>query len=279
MSRMAFLSGSLAPRIVPGSARSRRIAVCPLEGASGLQMGRRSEKIKGRKDAQNAQRTKVFARIGKMITMAAKAGGPDIIANKALADAIDAAKAVSFPKDTMEKAIARATNADQADFKASSFEAYGHGGTGIYIDVLTDNANRASADIRTAINKSKLKIASPGSVAFNFDRKGVIRILANSVSDADELLLVAIEAGAEDCDLDNNDDSLYRIITEPSLLTPARKALEEVGYAIDIAQLEMVPKTYVTLSEDDMERNLRGIDMLQAVEDVDGVYMNATTAA
>lgn len=211
--------------------------------------------------------------------MAAKAGGPDVIANKALADAIDTAKAASFPKDTMEKAIARATNADQADFKESSFEAYGHGGAGIYIDVLTDNINRASADIRTALNKSKLKIASPGSVAFNFDRKGVIRVVADSVADADELLLAAIEAGAEECEMDDKDDSMYKIITEPSHLKPARRALEENGYTIDIAQLEMVPKTSVTISEDDMERNLNGIDMLQAVEDVDGVFMNATTDA
>lgn len=240
-------------------------------------MGRRSEKIKGRKDAQNAQRAKVFARIGKMITMAAKAGGPDIVANKALADAIDAAKAASFPKDTMEKAIARATSADQADFKESSFEAYGHGGAGIFIDVLTDNTNRASADIRTALNKSKLKIASPGSVAFNFDRKGVIQVIADSVDDSDELLLAAIDAGAEECELDSIDDSLYRIITHPADLTPARKALEAIGYSIDIAQLEMIPKTYVTVSEDDMEGNLSGIEILQSLEDVDGVYMNATT--
>lgn len=91
-------------------------------------MGRRSEKIKTRKEAQTRARTKVFARIGKTLTMAAKAGGPDVITNKALADAIDAAKAVNFPKDTMERAIERATSSDQADFKESSFEVYGHGG-------------------------------------------------------------------------------------------------------------------------------------------------------
>ncbi|CDF40581.1 unnamed protein product [Chondrus crispus] len=275
---VAFLAPTFVQKFSAARVTDRRAAVCPKEGAHGLRMGRRSEKIKGRKDAQNAQRTKVFARIGKMITMAAKAGGPDVIANKALADAIDTAKAASFPKDTMEKAIARATSVDQADFKESSFEAYGHGGTGIYIDVLTDNTNRASADIRTALNKSKLKIASPGSVAFNFDRKGVIQVIAGSVTDADELLLAAIDAGAEECELDDNDDSVYRVITEPANLTPARKALETNGYAVDIAQLEMVPKALVTVSEDDMERNLHGVDMLQSLEDVDGVYMNATTA-
>lgn len=238
-------------------------------------MGRRSEKIKGRKEAQTAARTKVFARIGKIITMAAKTGGPDIVTNKALADAVEAAKAVSFPRDTMEKAIARATNADQADFKESSFEAYGHGGAAIYIDVLTDNPNRAAADIRTAINKSKMKIASPGSVAFNFDRMGVVRVLRESVADADELLMAAIDAGAEECEPDANDNEQYRVLTAPAALNTAGRALKEAGYSINIAQLEMVPKTTVSISRGDMELNLKGIDMLQALEDVDGVYMNA----
>lgn len=238
-------------------------------------MGRRSEKIKGRRDAQNAAKTKVFARIGKMITMAAKAGGSDTVANTALADAIEAAKAASFPKDTMEKAIARATSADQADYKESTFEAYGHGGAALYIDVLTDNANRASADIRVAVNKSKMKIASPGSVAFNFERKGVVRVLTESVEDGDELLLAAIYAGAEECDKDPNDDSVYCITTDPASLNDTRKTLEEAGYTADVAHLEMVPKSWVTISEEDMERNLDGIEMLHALEDVDGVYMNA----
>lgn len=238
-------------------------------------MGRRSEKIKGRRDAQNAAKTKVFSRIGKMITMAAKAGGPDIVANKALADALDAAKAASFPKDTMEKAVARATSAHQTDFKESTFEAYGHGGAALYIDVLTDNLNRASADIRVAVNKSKMKIASPGSVAFNFDRRGVVRVLAESVADGDDLLLAAIDAGAEECDKDPSDDSVYRVITDPASLTDMRKAMEQAGYSVDLAQMEMVPKTWVTIAEEDMERNLDGIDMLQELEDVDGVYTNA----
>lgn len=237
-------------------------------------MGRRSDKIKGRKDAQTLARTKVFARIGKMITMAAKQGGPDIIANHALADAIDAAKAANFPKDTMEKSIARATSADQADFKESTFEAYGHGGAAIYINVLTDNSNRAAADIRQAVNKSKMKIASPGSVAFNFDRMGVVRVTADSVADADELLLAAIDLGAEECDVDENDDTIYRIVTEAAALNTTRKGLEEAGYTIDFAQLEMIPKTWVSLSEEDMEKNMSGVEKLEALDDVDGVFMN-----
>lgn len=238
-------------------------------------MGRRSDKIKSRKDAQTLARTKIFARLGKNITMAAKAGGADLIANKALADAVEEAKAANFPKETMEKAIARATSADQADFKASTFEAYGHGGAAIYIDVLTDNSNRAAADIRTAISKSKMKVASPGSVAFNFDRKGVVRIPKDSVVDIDQLFMDAIEAGAEECEPDPLDDATIRITTDPSALNAMKKTLANNGYSIDLSQVEMVPKTVVEISEEDMDLNLAGVDTLQSLDDVDGVYINA----
>lgn len=207
--------------------------------------------------------------------MAAKAGGPDLIANKQLADAVEAAKAVNFPKDTMEKAIARATSADQADYKQSSFEAYGHGGAAIYIDVLTDNSNRAAADIRTAINKSKMKVASPGSVAFNFERKGMIRLPAENVEDEDQLLMDAIDAGAEECELDPADDSVYCITAQPTDLNTMVTTMRKNGYNFEVAQLEMVPKTWVSVNEEDFDLNMNGVDMLQSLDDVDGVYLNA----
>lgn len=237
-------------------------------------MGRRSDKIKNRKDAQTLARTKIFARIGKQITMAAKAGGPDLVTNKALADALDAGKAANFPRDSMERAIARATSTDQADYKQSSFEAYGHGGVAIFIDVLTDNSNRAAADIRTAINKNKIKVASPGSVAFNFDRKGVVRISAEGIQDDDQLLMDAIDAGAEECELDPVDDSTYRVTSDPSDLNVMQNALENAGYEVQLSQVEMVPKTVVEVSDNDMDLNLTAVDALQSLEDVDGVYMN-----
>lgn len=273
---MAFIPTSLTPRL-PSHKRSHVLhqRTCAPHRQAPVQMGRRSEKIKGRKDAQTQARTKIFSRVGKIITMAAKAGGPDLIANKALADAIEAAKAVNFPKDTMEKAISRATNADQADFKASSFEAYGYGGTAIYIDVLTDNANRAAAGIRTAINKSKMKVASPGSVAFNFERKGVVRIEASQVKSADDLLMDAIDAGVEECDLDPSDDAVYRLTTEPGLLYSMRRTLLDAKYEVDLAQVEMVAKTVVEISDEDMDLNMIGVEALEALDDVDGVYTNA----
>lgn len=209
--------------------------------------------------------------------MAAKSGGPDLIANKALADAIEAARAVSFPKDTMQKSIERATSGDQADFKASTFEAYGHGGAAIYIDVLTDNSNRAAADIRTAVNKSGMKVASPGSVAFNFERRGVIRIPKASVKDEDELLMDSIDAGAEECEIDPADESFFRIIAQPTDFNGMMKGLKEKGYEFELPQVEMIPKTWVEVGEDDMDLNMVGVDALQALDDVDGVYINTLT--
>lgn len=274
---MAFVTGLLAPRLCFSNQRSLATTTARPQTRHAqvrVYMGRRSDKIKNRKDAQTLARTKIFARIGKQITMAAKAGGPDIVANKALAHAIDAGKAANFPRDTMEKAIARATSTDQADFKPSSFEAYGHGGVAIYIDVLTDNSNRAAADIRAAINKNKIKVASPGSVAFNFDRKGVIRIPAESVEDEDQLLMDAGDAGAEECELDPADDATYRVTTDPSDLNYMQKKLGEAGYDVQLSQIEMVPKSTIEVSDDDMDSNLTAAEALQSLEDVDGVYMN-----
>lgn len=238
-------------------------------------MGRRSAKIASRKNAQTLARTKIFARIGKQITMAAKAGGSDLIANKALAAAVDYAKSMNFPKDTMERTIARATSGDQADFKPGVFEAYGHGGVAIFIDVLTDNANRAAADIRSAINKSNLKIASPGSVSFNFERKAVVRIPIDSIEDDDEFILTAIDAGADECDPDPLDDAMFRITSDPPALRDMAAQLSQHGYDTELAQVEMVANSTVTVSEEDMELNLAAVDRLQALDDVDGVYLNA----
>lgn len=216
----------------------------------------------------------IFARIGKQITIAAKAGGPSLESNKALADAVELAKAASFPKDTMDKAIARATNKDQADFKASSFEAYGHGGCGIYIDVLTDNLNRAAADIRTLVNKQGLKIASPGSVAFNFDRKGVVRVAKEGVDDFDDLLTAAMEGDAEECEEDPEDAEQFRITAPMEGLQRARDAVKAAGYSVELAQLEMIPKTTMDVSDGEAEKNEKAMELIEDLDDVDAVASN-----
>lgn len=260
----AFLG--LAPRLPTPHARPlHRTPVC---------MGRRSAKIANRKEKQTRARTKVFARIGKRITIAAKAGGADVETNRPLAAALDEARLANFPKDTMERAIARATNADQADFRESSFEVYGHAGVGIFVAVLTDNVNRAAADIRTVVTRNGLKVASPGSVAFNFERKGVVRVPKEAVEDEDELLLAAVEAGADECEPDPADEGMFRIVVGAAGVAEARRSLKEAGYAAESAEMEMVPKAMVEVAEEDAELNYKAIELLEDLDDVDGVYCN-----
>jgi transcriptional/translational regulatory protein YebC/TACO1 len=139
---------------------------------------------------------------------------------------------------------------------------------------LTDNLNRAAADIRTVVNKNKMKIGAPGSVAFNFDRKGVIRVNADHVSDADELLLAASEAGAEECDLDPFNPEQYLISTKLEDLKSTRAALVDAGYSIDLFQLEMIPKTTTEVSEGDFDLNARAMEQLEDLDDVDSVFSN-----
>ncbi len=145
---------------------------------------------------------------------------------------------------------------------------------GVFIDVLTDNPNRAAAKIRAVVTRNDMKLASPGSVAFNFDRKGVLRIPADAVSDADALFEAAIEAGAEECDPDPSDSDFYRIITAQADLNTARNTLTDSGYDVDSAVLEMVPKATVDISEKDAELNWKAMELLEEIDDVDAVFSN-----
>lgn len=144
----------------------------------------------------------------------------------------------------------------------------------IFIDVLTDNANRAAADIRAIVNKQNMKIASPGSVAFNFSRAGVLRVLKKDAPDADEFLMVAIDAGAEECDVDPNNDDQFRVCTSIEDLAATRKALMDAGYTPDSWGREMIPNTLTEVSEEDASRNETAIELLEELDDVDAVYSN-----
>jgi transcriptional/translational regulatory protein YebC/TACO1 len=148
----------------------------------------------------------------------------------------------------------------------------------MFVDVLTDNSNRAAADIRKIVNKAGMKIGSPGSVAFNFDRLGVCRVLGENIEDADELLMAAIDAGAEECELDPLDDRVYRIITAMDSLQNTRDALKAAGIKIESAELEMVPKTLADVSDCDADLNLAAIDKLEGCDDVDAVFCNMSLA-
>lgn len=250
-----------------------------------LSMGRRSEKIAGRKGKQDRAKTKAYARIGKTLIAAIKSGGStDPVANRPLAEALAAAAAANFPKENIERAFERANSTDQADFKTSSFEVYGSGGVGLLVDVWTDNSNRASADIRQAVGKAGMKVASVGSVAFNFDRKGVVEV-GGEAGDAaaEEVLMAAIDAGAEECEwvawtADEVEDGAtdgggrYVLSTDGGDLMAVKAAMADAGHPVLRAELEMVPRVTVDVSDDDRVANERGVEALEDLDDVDAVW-------
>lgn len=227
--------------------------------------------IKHKKARADAKKGKEFSRVTKEIISAVKQGGPDQDSNAKLRLAVQKARAVNLPKENIERNIKKATSADQADYTEVTYEIYGHGGVGIIIDVMTDNKNRANSDLRIATNKCGGNLATPGAVSFNFDRKGVIQILKENV-DEDELFLAASEAGAEDFD---SAEDLFMVITDPSDLYSVKETIEGQGYKCEAANLEMLPKVFVDCDEETLQANMKLIDWLEELDDVDAVFHNA----
>lgn len=226
--------------------------------------------IKHRKEKADLKKGKIFSRIAKEIISAVKLGGPDPKNNPRLRLAISKARESNLSNELIERNVKKASSADQADFTEMAYEMYGYGGVGLIIDVMTDNKNRISSDMRIATNKRGGTIASPGAVAFNFDRKGVIQVSKKQAIE-DELFLAATEAGAEDFE---TSDEMYIITTDPAALYAVKGAVEALGVKCEEASLDMIPKTYVDCSVEDAKSNLALIDWLEALEDVDAVYHN-----
>lgn len=226
--------------------------------------------IKHKKERADAKKGKVFSRIAKEIISAVKVGGPDPKANPRLRLALQKAKAANVPNDIVDRNIKKAASADQADYIEMQYELYGYGGVGIIVDIMTDNKNRIASEIRIATNKKGGSIATPGSVAFNFDRKGVIQI-AKSKAIEDELFSLAIESGADDFD---QTEDVYIVTTDVSDLFAVKDAIEKLGFECDEATLEMIPKTLIECSVEDMDKNQALIEWLENIDDVDTVYHN-----
>lgn len=226
--------------------------------------------IKHRKGKADAIKGKLFSRLTKEIISAVKQGGPDPKSNSKLRLVIQKARTANLPNDNIERNIKKASSADQADFVEMTYELYGHGGVGIIAEVMTDNKNRISSDMRIATNKKGGTVASPGSVAFNFDRKGVIQILKKNV-DEDMLFLLATEAGAEDFEAA---DDIFIITTPADQLIQVKEKLDEAGIVSEEAELQMIPKLYVECDSETQKLNLELIDYLEALDDVDSVYHN-----
>jgi len=227
--------------------------------------------IKHKKGAADKARGKLWAKLIRQVEVAARAGGGDIEANPTLRTMVDKAKGASVPNDTIDRAIKRATGElEGVTYESVTYEGYAPEGVAVFVDVLTDNRNRAAADIRHIFSKQGGSIAEPGAVAWQFERKGVIRV-ARSTSE-DDLMLVALDAGAEDI-VDEGED--WRVTSAPTDMTAVRDALDEAGITYSAADVTMLAKTTVALGTAEAARKvLRLIDALDEHDDVQDVFAN-----
>jgi YebC/PmpR family DNA-binding regulatory protein len=232
--------------------------------------------IKHRKGKADAMRGKMFSRLAKEIISAVKVSGiSDPKMNPRLRLAIQKARAANMPNDIVDRNIKKASSADQADYSEVTYELYGYGGVGLFIEALTDNKNRLASEIRIATNKCGGTIATPGAVAFNFDRKGVIQIVKKHAIE-EELFAAAINSGAEDFD---SEEETYIITTDPSSLFTVKEAINALGFNVDEAELQMIPKSYVDCDLENAKLNLALIEWLEGIDDVDAVYHNMNIPA
>ena len=227
--------------------------------------------IKHKKGAADAKRGKLFSKLARAITVAARDGGGDIEGNPALGTAVAKAREASMPKDKIQKAIDTGTGAnnDGANYEHVIYEGYGPAGVAVLVEALTDNRNRASAEIRHAFSTHGGGLGEPGSVAWNFEKKGVVVVDGDRYSEDD--VMPAIDAGAEDV---QEEGDKMRILSEPTDLTAVKAALEAAGIEIDSAALETEPKSTVELTGKDAERMIDLLDVLDDQDDVDQVYAN-----
>lgn len=226
--------------------------------------------IKRKKGAADAKRGQLFSKLSRAIIVAAKEGGADPEANAALATAIQKARDNSMPKDNIERAIQRGAGGTDADtYESIVYEGYAPGGVAVIVNILTDNRNRAASDVRHIFSKNGGSLGTPGSVAWQFDRKGVIVI--EEGADEDALMEAALEAGAEDI---REDGDGWQITTEPTELAAVRGALDAAGIAYASAELTMLPKATVAPDEKEARQVLRLVDALEDNDDVQEVFAN-----
>lgn len=227
--------------------------------------------IKIRKQAQDARKSKLFAKISREIISAAREGGGDPDTNSRLRLAVDKARSAGMPQDNVKRAIQRGTGEiEGAQYESMVYEGYGPGGVAVMAQVLTDNRNRVVGELRSVFGRNGGSLAESNAVAWLFQQKGVIIVPREGVSE-DQVLEVALEAGAEDMQVD---DSSYEIRTAPADLVGVKEALDERGIACESAEVTMVPQTRVTLEEKQAQQVLRLLDALEELEDVQQVYAN-----
>lgn len=230
--------------------------------------------IKHKKEKNDAAKGKIFTVIGREIAVAVKEGGPDPANNSKLRDIIAKAKANNMPNDTIDRGIKKAAgDANSVNYETATYEGYGPSGTAIIVKALTDNKNRTAANVRSAFTKGYGSIGTQGCVSYMFDEKGQIIIDKEEYEgDADELMMLALDAGAED--FAEEEDS-FEIITDPESFSAVREALEAEKIVMAQAEVTMIPQTYVTLDDpEDIKKINRILDLLDEDDDVQNVYHN-----
>ena len=228
--------------------------------------------IKHKKGAADAKRGQLFTKLSRAIIVAAKEGGPDPANNLALQNAIEKARSYSMPKDNIERAIAKGSghDADANAFETILYEGYAPGGVAVIVEALTDNRNRTASDVRHLFAKNDGNLGESGSVAWLFERRAVI--LVDGSADEDELTLAAAEGGADDVE---RDGSSWHVTAAPETLSAVREAVEAAGFAVENAELTMVPKTTISVEEESQAKKiLRLVDALEENDDVQEVYAN-----
>lgn len=225
--------------------------------------------IKHKKAATDKKRGQLFSKLSRAIMVAAKEGGADPESNNALANAVAKARSYSMPRENIDRAIQRGSQGVDGSFDAVTYEGYGPGGAAFVIEALTDNRNRTAANVRAIFNKAGGSMGAPGSVAWMFDRKGVIEIAADGV-DGDELMLAAADAGADDV---ADEEGTFIVSCEPTGLGAVRDALDAAGYALRSVELTMIPKTPTAVDDETARKLLRLMDNLEDDDDVQDVYV------
>jgi YebC/PmpR family DNA-binding regulatory protein len=228
---------------------------------------------KHKKAVIDARRAKSFAKLIKNIEVAAKIGGADLAGNPTLFDAVQKAKKTSVPNDNIDRAIKRGAGigGEAVNYESIMYEAYGPSGVAFLVECLTDNKNRAAAEVRTALSRNGGTLADPGSVAYNFSRKGVISITKADGVDEDRILEAVLDAGAEEV---KDQGGGFEVITDPSDLVQARSALQEAGIEYDSAEAEFVPNLAVEVDAETARKVFRLIDALEDSDDVQNVFSN-----
>ena len=230
--------------------------------------------IKHKKEKNDAAKGKIFTIIGREIAVAVKEGGPDPSNNFKLAKVIEKAKSNNMPNDTIERGIKRASGElGNVNYEYITYEGYGPNGIAIIVNTLTDNKNRTAGNVRSAFTKGQGSIGTPGCVSFMFDKRGQIIIAKEDCEmEADDLMMIALDAGAEDF---NEEEDAFEILTDPDNMEVVRDALKAEGIELASAEVTMIPQNYVALTDETAIKNLqKTLDLLEDDDDVESVYHN-----